>query len=258
MEEEEQNNWKGKIYWDCIRLVGAPGENIIILKGGDASVHKHPPNRDECEAEVVKANLKRKAEDNPEQPPAQILRLELLQVSPNIFTQVFAVLGLIKKNVLNIDDDTPKDEVALPLVFALFSSKETAQYSAVLRAVERAGQEFNIDNCRPTKVITDFEKGIIIHQLKSFLMQKYPVAFFIWATLAFVPPDNVKTSFEKLLLAAPGELRPVLDYFGETYVIGKPARGRRRGILPRYPIDMWNEYEAALQGSHKTNNVSEG
>ncbi|CAD6995420.1 unnamed protein product [Ceratitis capitata] len=58
---------------------GAPGENIIILKGGDESDHKHPPNRDECEAEVVKANLKRKAEVNPEQPPAQILRLELPQ-----------------------------------------------------------------------------------------------------------------------------------------------------------------------------------
>ncbi|CAD7000596.1 unnamed protein product, partial [Ceratitis capitata] len=44
---------------------GAPG-------GGDESDHKYPPNRDECEAEVVKANLKRKAEDNLEQPPAQI------------------------------------------------------------------------------------------------------------------------------------------------------------------------------------------
>ncbi|CAD6997553.1 unnamed protein product [Ceratitis capitata] len=104
---------------------GAPGENITILKRGDESDHKHPPNRDECEAEVG-----------------------------------FTILGLIKKNVLNIDDDTPKDELTLPLVFALLSSKETAQYSAVLTAVERAGQEFHIDNCRPTKVITDFEKEL--------------------------------------------------------------------------------------------------
>ncbi|CAD7001368.1 unnamed protein product [Ceratitis capitata] len=133
----------------------APGENIIILKGGDESDHKHPPNRDECEAEVTPLHsLETTKQESWFLVPEEIWILRhdgTFKVSPNIFTQVFTVLGLIKKNVLNIDDDTPKNEVALPLVFALFSSKETAQYSAVLTAVEMAGQEFNIDNCRPTK-----------------------------------------------------------------------------------------------------------
>lgn len=27
---------------------------------------------------------------------------------------------------------------------------------------------------------------------------------------------------------------PIMQYFGETYVIGRPARGRRRAVVPRY------------------------
>lgn len=50
----------------------------------------------------------------------------------------------------------------------------------------------------------------------------------------------------------------VLDYFDVTYVHDKRAFGRRRALQPRYPIDVWNQYEATLQGLHRTNNVSEG
>lgn len=32
----------------------------------------------------------------------------------------------------------------------------------------------------------------------------------------------------------------------------------RKGILPRYPSAIWNQYQTALTGSHRTNNVSEG
>lgn len=35
-------------------------------------------------------------------------------------------------------------------------------------------------------------------------------------------------------------------------------RGRRATVPPRYPPAIWNQREAALAGSHKTNNVSEG
>lgn len=77
-------------------------------------------------------------------------------------------------------------------------------------------------------------------------------------SLAFVPPDDVKSAFQLLLNTSPEELRSVLDYFGKNYIIGRPARGRRRAILPRYPIPIWNQHEAALQGFSKTNNASEG
>jgi len=48
------------------------------------------------------------------------------------------------------------------------------------------------------------------------------------------------------------------EYFEKNYVLGVIARGRRRGIRRRYPSEIWNKHQAALTGSHKTNNVSEG
>ena len=41
-------------------------------------------------------------------------------------------------------------------------------------------------------------------------------------------------------------------------ISGKPARGRRRAVAPRYPPKIWNQYETAVTKSHRTNNVSEG
>lgn len=76
-------------HWECRRVRSkdckaraitnrpAPGDELIIFQGPEQSEHEHPPNYDECRAEKVKLNLKRKAEEHPEQPPAQILRTEL-------------------------------------------------------------------------------------------------------------------------------------------------------------------------------------
>lgn len=41
-------------------------------------------------------------------------------------------------------------------------------------------------------------------------------------------------------------------YFGNTYLRGKPARGRRKAVPPRYIPQMWNQYDATLQGLHRT------
>lgn len=60
----------------------------------------------------------------------------------------------------------------------------------------------------------------------------------------------------------PEELDDVVDYFGEYYIIGKPAAGRGRGrtkaAAPRYPKSVWNVYEATLHDQRRTNNISEG
>ncbi|XP_050065303.1 uncharacterized protein LOC126554259 [Aphis gossypii] len=76
--------------------------------------------------------------------------------------------------------------------------------------------------------------------------------------LAFVPLTEVSRIFSLLKNDAPVALSPILEYFEKNYVLRVIARGRRRRIHPRYPPEIWNQYQAALTGSHKTNNVSEG
>ena len=76
--------------------------------------------------------------------------------------------------------------------------------------------------------------------------------------LACVPPEDVADAFSVLHDEVPDELLNIMDYFSTTYVNGRPARGRRRGVAPRYPVCLWNHYQAALQDLHETNNASEG
>lgn len=166
----------------------------------------------------------------------------------------------------------------MPLVYALLSSKESAQYSAVLRAVNDIALEYRIENCRPTRIMTDFPCATItccvFHLGKSVyrriqaegLQEAYndhsnrelKMYTHMMLSLAFVPPNDVKTTFQILSDHTPEELLPVLDYFGENYVLGRPARGSRRAIPPRYPVGLWNQHESYVNGSHRTNNVSEG
>ena len=48
-----------------------------------------------------------------------------------------------------------------------------------------------------------------------------------------------------------------ISYFDATYITGIRARGRRAAMAARYPIQIWNQYDAALEGKAKTN-ISEG
>ena len=45
-----------------------------------------------------------------------------------------------------------------------------------------------------------------------------------------------------------------ISYFDATYITGIRARGRRAAMAARYPIQIWNQYDAALKGKAKTNN----
>lgn len=90
--------------------------------------------------------------------------------------------------------------------------------------------------------------------------------------LALVPPDDVEETFEMLLDDLPADvpLQEFMDYVRRTYVGGfyvlENGRGRGRGgaragrerIVPTYPIELWNQYDAAVRGESKTNNASEG
>lgn len=54
------------------------------------------------------------------------------------------------------------------------------------------------------------------------------------AALAFVPVDEVPRVFSLLQDEVEKELLPLLQYYEETYVIGRPARGSRRAVAPCY------------------------
>ncbi|KAK3925957.1 FLYWCH-type zinc finger-containing protein 1 [Frankliniella fusca] len=52
--------------------------------------------------------------------------------------------------------------------------------------------------------------------------------------LAFIPPDEVKDVYKDLVRILPAELKPVVKYMKENYVVGTPStRGRRRTIPAR-------------------------
>lgn len=170
------------------------------------------------------------------------------------------------------------------------SSKAQTQYSEVMEAVKDAARKFRIARFGPQEIMTDFEKGIINASSTAFPDTHVKCCFFhlkqslyrkiqevglqtmyndgeddtirvqtnMIAALAFVPVEEVPRIFRLLQNLVEEELLPVMQYFGETYVIGRPARGRRKAVAPRYSPITWNQHEAALAGAHKTNNLSEG
>lgn len=208
------------------------------------------------------------------------------KVAPTIFTQVFTILGTRerRKNVGDIE------VVPLPFVYALLSSKEETQYTSVLQAVKTSANESRIENFAPPKIMTDFEKSILnacaavfpqstikccFFHLKQTLYRKVQesglqtryndpqdesirIQTHMIAALAFVPVSEVARIYRLLLDEVDEDLLPVLESFGETYILGRPGRGRRRTVAPRYPPESWNQYDAAIVGEHKTNNLSEG
>ena len=205
-------------------------------------------------------------------------------VSPNIFVQVFTILGLRRRNV------EEGEGVAVPLVYALLPGKAKEVYATVLRAVRTAVEDYHINICVPQRIVTDFELSIIraceevypgvpvsccFFHLGQSLYRRvqaeglqglyndpddHTVRRFVhmMLALAFVPQDEVANAFELLAAEAPEDLQPVLDYFENTYVSGRPARGRRRAVPPRYIPQLWNHHLSALNKSHRTNNCSEG
>ena len=79
------------------------------------------------------------------------------KVCPNIFTQLFAILGTVTQPHKREDSKV----LGLPFVYALLSSKRTGQYEAVMRAVQSAARNYGIQHCVPTRILSDFETAII-------------------------------------------------------------------------------------------------
>ena len=71
-------------------------------------------------------------------------------------------------------------------------------------------------------------------------------------------PDDVPATFEMLSETFPEEEASdqLLDSFKSTYVEGPTVRRRQRP--PKFPVNLWNHYQDALNKASKTTNCTEG
>ena len=75
--------------------------------------------------------------------------------SPNIFVQIFAILGIRARA------GRPDETAPIPLVYALLPSKSTDAYAKVLRVVRDVVSQFQIAQCVPSRIMSTFELSII-------------------------------------------------------------------------------------------------
>lgn len=181
--------------------------------------------------------------------------------------------------------------IALPLVYALLTSKRQDQYLAVLNAVASAAERLEIDDFFPEFVMSDFEMAIINAARQTFPLAMIALCYFhlkqslyrhvqslgldgyynniddrslklfvhMIAALAYIPETDVIRTFRQLKATAPaiGRTAEFVTYFESTYV-GISAQGRRVAVAPTYRISWWNQHDAVLEGRDSTNNASEG
>jgi len=157
------------------------------------------------------------------------------KTAPKIFVQLFTILELRHRA------GRPNEEVALPLVYALLSSRAQALYGEVLQAVRDAVTQFNIADCVPSRIITDFELGIInpcegVYPSVPISCCHFDLAIkeitHMMLSFAFIPIDDVNRVFDLLQAAVPTTFKCVVDYFNHTYVKGRASRRRGRNQLP--------------------------
>lgn len=81
------------------------------------------------------------------------------KTAPHIFSQIFTIIGLVKRpgDTLGSDDI----ETAVPLVYALLPSKTQVHYTKVLQAVKDFAARHRIRGVGPQRIMTDFEMEII-------------------------------------------------------------------------------------------------
>lgn len=208
--------------------------------------------------------------------------------APSIFFQLFAIMGAVSQPTAR-----GTQKIGIPFVYALLETKKESAYTKVFEAVINHARDLQIIINLPSVVMSDFEVGIInaakrevgadkvrcclFHLGQSVyrrvqdegLQQKYADpddssirdAARMLVALAFLPPDDIKDQFEELEGEMPEDFLDVYDYFGKTYVRGREATGRRgrpRVVPPRYSPSLWSHYHSVLQGTARTNNISEG
>jgi hypothetical protein len=194
------------------------------------------------------------------------------KLTPPLFSQIYTIHGLHRSNVL-------------PLVYVLMTNKSQNLYLEMFQQLQILEPSLN-----PRTMMTDFEmatlnafhdvfpeavqRGCFFHH-KQCLLRKlqtmgevndkynsdatYKMKVKMMPALAFIPEDQVKNAFEKLIndqLYEDVELE-IINYYSDVWVLGvQVTRSTRRP--PIYPPKLWNCYEAVKLGIQKTNNDVEG
>ena len=81
------------------------------------------------------------------------------------------------------------------------------------------------------------------------------------AALAFVPAVDVQNAFTLLADSMPhhDHMDELISFFEHTYVRGRRLRGRGELYGPSlFPIEVWNQHDAAVDGIARTTNAVEG
>ena len=198
-------------------------------------------------------------------------------MSPEIFYQIYTI-------------HVELNGFAPPCVYVLLPNKTEKTY---IRMIELLSEETNPN---PGKILADFEKAALnafskkfphaeisccyFHLTQSFnrkineiglktYYENFPefnLALRMLPALAHVPPAHVKASFELVI----EEITDVIEreqfeesvvekmdelaiYFKRTY-IENPIVNKK----PPFPIEMWNQYDAAGEGVARTTNSVEG
>ena len=189
---------------------------------------------------------------------------------PPLFSQLYTVNSIINGEVL-------------PLVYILMANKTEESYKKLFLKLKSLEPTLS-----PNTIMTDFERAAINAFRTVFPNSDVRSCFFHFSqcifrfiqsngiqqlyksdaefalkmrmisAIAFVPISNVVSYFEYLIENNdfPEEAQPVLDYVEDTW-IGRPNRRFVRRP-PRYDHVLWNCFDAARQGTLKTNDACEG
>ncbi|KAJ8681367.1 hypothetical protein QAD02_017154 [Eretmocerus hayati] len=188
----ESKSSNRRAYWECRRIRKGecqaraitteilPGveANVIVIKNPGLEGHSHSPDQEASEAEIIQKGVERRAREQPEEPPARILRTEPANASPRIFVQIFTILGMCTRARGNNANVAENSVAATPFVYAFLFGKETAQYATVLQSVVTAAQEYQIANCEPQQIMADFEKAGINASAEVFPNAHVSCCFF--------------------------------------------------------------------------------
>jgi hypothetical protein len=193
--------------------------------------------------------------------------------APGIFTQLYTIHAVVQDYVF-------------PCVYTLLPNKSKKIYERLFDILKQKRPRLS-----PRVVILDFEKAVHKALLKSFPGVTIQGCLFhlsqsVWRksqslglkelyindpnvrriikslpALAFLPTNQVAAAYHELdeevddVADGEDQLRVLMDYFEETYV-GGMRRGRRRE--PPFPPKTWSVRQAALDGTHRTQNRIEG
>lgn len=89
--------------------------------------------------------------------------------------------------------------------------------------------------------------------------------------LPLIPLQDIEWTFDLIVINAPqiddiedvpenivNNLMDLLNFVDRVYLRGTPARGRRRAVLPRFPLLLWNVHEIVLNRQQRSTNTVEG